>query len=121
MKPIDRSSAEHYIWGTVCDGGHLVKRTDMSIIAERAPPGAKETRHIHSTARRIFFILGGRAVIEIDGERVVLVEGQGIELGEGQRVEMAPGASHQFMNESSKDVHFLVVSHPSTIVDRAEI
>lgn len=113
MKPIDRSSAEHYIWGDVCDGWHLVKRTDMSVIAERVPPGAKEIRHFHSTARQFFFILSGFAVIETNGERVTLKEGQGLEV--------APGISHQFMNESPEDVHFLVVSHPSTRGDRVEV
>jgi mannose-6-phosphate isomerase-like protein (cupin superfamily) len=113
MQLIDRSSAEHYIWGDVCDGWHLVKRTDMSVIAERVPPGAKETRHFHSSARQFFFILSGRAVIEINGERVTLAEGQGIEV--------APGTSHQFINESPEDVHFLVVSHPSTRGDRVEV
>jgi len=113
MQPIDRSSAEHYIWGDVCDGWHLVKRADMSVIAERVPPGAKETRHFHSTARQFFFILSGRAVIEINGDRVILAEGQGIEV--------APGTSHQFINESPEDVHFLVVSHPSTRGDRVEV
>ena len=113
MKPIDRSSAEHYTWGDVCDGWHLVKRSDMSVIAERVPPGAKETCHFHSTARQFFFILSGCAVIETNGGRVTLKEGQGIEV--------APGISHQFMNESPEDVHFLVVSHPSTRGDRVEV
>ncbi|MEO6146425.1 MAG: cupin domain-containing protein [Sulfuriferula sp.] len=85
----------------------------MSIIAERVPSGAKEIRHFHSTARQFFFILSGCAVIEINGERVTLAEGQGIEV--------TPGAPHQFINESSADVHFLVVSHPSTRGDRVEV
>jgi len=113
MQPIDRSSAEHYIWGGMCDGWHFVKRADMSVIAERVPPGAKETRHFHSAARQFFFILSGCAVIEINGERVTLVEGQGFEV--------APGIPHQFMNESSEEVHFLVISHPSTRGDRVDV
>jgi hypothetical protein len=39
MQAIDRSAAEHYIWGQVCEGWHLVDRADMSVIAERVPPG----------------------------------------------------------------------------------
>ncbi|WAK02337.1 cupin domain-containing protein [Methylobacter sp. YRD-M1] len=110
MKPIDRTCAEHYVWGGVCDGWHLVKRDDMSIIAERVPAGAREARHFHAAARQFFFILSGCAVIEINGERISLMEGQGLEI--------APGMPHQFMNESPEDVHFLVVSHPSTKGDR---
>lgn len=113
MKPIDRSSAEHYTWGATCDGWHLVKRADLSVIAERVPPGGKETRHFHSAARQFFFILSGCAVVEVDGERVVLAEGQGIEV--------APGTPHQFMNESKEEVHFIVISHPTTRGDRVEV
>ncbi len=113
MQPIDRSSAEHYLWGDVCDGWHLVKRPEMSVIAERVPAGAKEKRHVHSMARQFFFILSGSAVIEIDGERVSLAAGQG--------VEVPPGAPHQFMNESQEEVSFLVVSHPSTRGDRVDL
>jgi hypothetical protein len=25
-------NAEHYIWGEICDGWHLLKRDDMSVI-----------------------------------------------------------------------------------------
>ena len=110
---VDRSSAEHYVWGGVCDGWHFVKRQDMSVIAERVPPGARETRHFHPTARQFFYILSGRATIEIDGDRVVLEVGQGVEI--------APGVAHQFINDSPDDVHFLVVSHPTTRGDRVEV
>ncbi len=113
MEPLDRLSAEHYTWGDVCDGWHLVKRTDMSVIAERVPPGAKETRHFHATARQFFFILSGCAILEMDRARVILREGQG--------VEVPPGTPHQFINESLEDVHFLVVSHPSTRGDRVDL
>jgi mannose-6-phosphate isomerase-like protein (cupin superfamily) len=113
MKPIDRSTAEHYTWADVCDGWHLVKRQDMSVIAEKVPPKAKEVRHFHSVARQFFFILDGQAMMEINGERVPLAAGQGIEV--------APGVPHQFMNESNDDVNFLVISHPSTRGDRVDV
>jgi mannose-6-phosphate isomerase-like protein (cupin superfamily) len=110
---IDRASAEHYLWGEACDGWHLLKRDDLSIIAERVPPGAKEIRHFHSETRQFFFILSGSAVMEIEDRCVTLVEGQGLEV--------PPGARHQFRNESLADVHFLVISHPTTRGDRSEV
>ncbi len=113
MQPIDRSTAEQYTWGGVCDGWHLLKRADLSVIAERVPPGARETRHVHGNARQFFYILSGCAVLEINGKRVALTEGQGIEV--------APGMPHQFINESPADVHFLVISHPTTRGDRVEL
>lgn len=109
-KPIERANAEHYLWGKGCDGWHLVKRDDMSVIAERVPSGAGETRHLHEKVRQFFYILSGSAVIEIDGECIPLNEGQGIEV--------APGTPHRFSNESEEDVHFLVFSHPASHGDR---
>lgn len=113
MKPVDRSSAEHYKWAQVCDGWHLVKREDMSVIAERVPPGVSETRHYHAAARQFFYILSGSVVMELEGKYVELSEGQGIEV--------EPGSRHQFMNKSDTDVHFLVISHPTTRGDRVEV
>ncbi|MGZ0079830.1 cupin domain-containing protein [Methylomonas sp. LW13] len=113
MQAIDRSSAEHYTWGNGCDGWHLVKRADMSVISERVPPGASEVRHFHASARQFFYILEGCAILEINGKRIPLSEGQGIEVD--------PGTPHQFLNESSADVRFLVISHPATLGDRLEV
>lgn len=110
MKPVDRGSAEHYVWGGVCDGWHLLRRQDLSVIAERVPPGGKENRHRHHEARQFFYILQGAAVMEIEGAMVALRAGQGLEV--------APGAAHQFRNESTADVHFLVVSTPAARGDR---
>ena len=112
-KPVDRSTAEHYTWGGRCDGWHLVKRADLSVIAERVPPGGSEVRHVHSAATQFFFVLRGRAVLEVNGERVALAEGQGLEV--------APGTAHQVLNESTEDVDFLLVSHPSTRGDRVDV
>ena len=112
MKTIDRSSAEHYLWGGVCDGWHLVKRQDLSVIAERIPPGAGETRHFHSIARQFFYVLSGQAVMMIDGDALTLEAGQGIEV--------APGTPHRIGNDSPGDVHFLVISHPTTRGDRID-
>jgi mannose-6-phosphate isomerase-like protein (cupin superfamily) len=61
-------TAEHYKWGgphgTDCDGWHLVKTTDLSIIEELMPPGAQEERHFHAKARQFFFVLEGELSME---------------------------------------------------------
>jgi len=44
MKVISLDNAEHYTWGGVCDGWHLFKSSDLSIIQERVPPGGAEPR-----------------------------------------------------------------------------
>jgi mannose-6-phosphate isomerase-like protein (cupin superfamily) len=111
--PVGLDNAEHYRWGEVCDGWHLLKLDGFSVIRERAPPGAGEVRHRHVRARQFFYVLDGAAVIEVDGIRHALAAGQGLHI--------PPGAAHQFRNESAGDVHFLVVSVPKSHGDRENI
>ncbi len=108
--PISIESAEHYTWGGICDGWHLVRTAELSVIQERVPPGGRETRHLHSRARQFFFILGGEAVLEVAGERHILPAQTGLEI--------APGVAHQFRNESDHDVVFLVISQSPSQSDR---
>ena len=112
-RPVDIGSAEHYCWGDGCDGWHLLKRDDLSVIRGRVPPGAAEVRHRHARSRQFFFVLEGQALLEVDGVRHVLSPGMGLHV--------APGAAHQFRNESQADVHFLVVSSPRSPGDREEV
>ena len=101
MLIVDKTNAEHYLWGNGCDGWHLVKRDGFSVITERVPAGEKEKRHYHSHARQFFYILAGVAVMEMDGLTHVLQTRQGLEV--------PPGIAHQFRNESDLDVLFLVI------------
>lgn len=110
---ISIENAEHYHWGDVCDGWHLVKREDMSVIQERVPAGATEVMHFHNTARQFFYILDGSGAMTFDDKTVVLEKGQGIEI--------PPHVKHQFKNISDADVHFLVISMPSTRGDRIDL
>jgi len=107
---IDTSTSEHYIWGNGCDGWHLLKRDDLSIIQERVSAGEQEQRHYHRTARQFFYILQGEAMLEVDGHWLLLQEQQGIEV--------PPGVPHQFCNKSDRDVIFLVISIPKAHGDR---
>ena len=107
---ISIENAEHYVWGETCDGWHLLKREDMSVIQERVPAGGAEVMHYHMKARQFFYVLEGEGTIVFDEQEVVLRTGQGIEI--------VPGVRHQFKNGSDLDVHFLVISIPSTRGDR---
>jgi mannose-6-phosphate isomerase-like protein (cupin superfamily) len=113
IAPIGTDIAEHYRWGEVCDGWHLLKLDGFSVIRERVPPGTAETRHRHSRARQFFYILDGAAVIEVEGVRHAVPAGQGLHI--------PPGAAHQFRNDSDADVHFLVVSVPKSHGDRENL
>ena len=113
IAPVAIADAEHYRWGEVCDGWHLLKRDELSVIRERVPAGTSETRHRHARSRQFFYVLDGAAVIEVDGISHALAAGQGLHV--------PPGAAHQFRNESEADVHFLVVSAPKSHGDRENV
>jgi mannose-6-phosphate isomerase-like protein (cupin superfamily) len=110
MSPISKETAEHYTWGERCDGWHLLKNPQLSVIQERMPPGTAEVRHFHHHAQQFFYILAGKAVMEVDGGSIVLTAGQGIWIPAGE--------AHQMRNDSGDEVHFLVVSHPPSHGDR---
>lgn len=109
---IDEDSAPHYAWGDGCDGWHLVRTPELSVIRERMPPGTSEVRHHHARARQFFFVLAGRLEIEVGGEVVPLSARQGLEI--------APGVAHQVSNHASEAAEFLVVSQPPSHGDRIE-
>ena len=110
---ISKDTAEHYTWGDGCDGWHLVKQPELSVIHERMPPGTAEVRHYHERARQLFFVLAGTATLEMAGVREAL--------GPQQALEVPPGVPHQVFNESDGDVEFLVISQPPTRGDRINV
>lgn len=110
IKPISISEAEHYISGEVFDCWHLLQHSELSVIQERVPPGGAETKHFHSKARQFFYILSGTALLNFDGHSISLSSGQGIHV--------PPSVPHQFINASSEEVNFLVISSPTPVGDR---
>lgn len=82
----------------------------MSVIEERVPAGSAEVMHYHERARQFFYILGGEGRMSFEDHEIILREGQGLEI--------PPMVEHQFKNNSQMDVHFLVISVPSTRGDR---
>jgi len=93
-------NVEHYFWGEVCEGWHLLKRDDMSVIQERVPAGGAEVMHYHTQARQFFYILEGEGTIIFEDHEVVLHKGQGMEI--------PPQIKHQFKNTSSQTCFFLL-------------
>ncbi|MFP5226583.1 MAG: cupin domain-containing protein [Acidobacteriota bacterium] len=108
--PVSAETAEHYTWGEVCDGWHLVRSGALSVIEERMPPGATEQRHAHGTARQFFYVLEGELTMEVEGR----LHG----IGARQGLEIAPGEKHQARNDSAREVRFLVISAPPSHGDR---
>ena len=110
---ISIENAEHYLWGGNSDGWHLLKHEDMSVIEERVPSGGSEVMHYHERARQFFYILEGEGTMSFEDREVIL--------GKGQGLEVAPLTKHQFKNNSQVEVHFLVISVPSTGGDRVNL
>jgi mannose-6-phosphate isomerase-like protein (cupin superfamily) len=113
---VSKSNAEHYKWGgTVgsdCDGWHLVRTPELSIIEEAMPSGTRETRHHHRRARQFFFVIEGELTLEIEDKSITLHVGEGAEI--------APGQAHQAINQSAGGTRFLVTSQPPSHGDRVE-
>lgn len=107
---VSRNNAEHYHWGTDCDGWHLVKDKELSVIEEFMPPGSAEVRHHHEHAQQFFYILSGEVLMEIEGKTTLIPAGSGIRV--------LPGREHQIRNPSSGAVRFLVISQPPSHNDR---
>src|SRR5262249_57700041 len=103
---VSTNNAERYSWGDACDGWHLVKSQELSIIEERMPPQTAERRHVHSNADQFFYILSGEAQMEIEGQMVTLTARNAIFIEHGR--------PHKISNGSSQDVTFLVISRPTT-------
>lgn len=108
--PISTANAEHYTWGNNCDGWHLVRTPDLSIIEELMPPGTSETRHRHIHARQFFYVLEGELTLEVERHNHILHAGQGLEI--------SPGTPHQAINRSTAPTRFQVTSQPPSHGDR---
>jgi len=109
---VSRKNAEHYRWGNDCDGWHLVKDENLSVIEEFIPSGACEVRHYHQKAQQFFYIyiLSGEVMMEVEGRNTLLPAGTGIRV--------LPGNRHQISNPSSGAARFLVISQPPSHGDR---
>lgn len=108
--PVSIANAEHYTWGGICDGWHLLRGENLSVIEERMPPGTAEQRHFHQRARQFFYVLEGELTLEVDQRACLVTAGKGLEI--------APGQPHQALNRSVTDVRFLVISQPPGHGDR---
>lgn len=110
---ISTATAEHYHWGDLahpCDGWHLLRSSELSVIEERMPQGTAEQRHIHHRSRQLFYVLAGELTLELDGEHH--------QLRPGEALEIAPGKAHQAINRGEADTRFLVTSQPPSHGDR---
>ena len=113
LLPVSRATAERYTWGQNCDGWHLVRDEQLSVIEEEMPAGTSEVLHYHGRAQQFFFVLSGEAVMDVDGREVRLTAREGMHI--------SPGIRHQIRNVSKQPVQFLVISQPPSHGDRVPV
>ena len=110
---ISRETAEHYSWGSGCDGWHLLRQDTLSVIEERMPPRTSEVLHRHRQATQFFYVLRGELHIDVDGVMHHVPSGSGLEVRRGE--------PHQVFNNGSEPAEFLVVSQPPSHGDREDL
>lgn len=106
----NKTTSEHYQWGDNCDGWHLLKTDSLSVIEERMPPGTEEIQHFHHKAQQFFYILSGIATFEWEDQVETISTSEGIHI--------PPMTKHKIRNNSSDELHFLVISQPKAHGDR---
>lgn len=107
-----KDNSEYYNWGDNCSGWHLVKSQSLSVIEELMPPNTKEKKHYHSKSQQLFRILRGKAIFEIENEIFEVQNGEGIHI--------SPNLKHRIRNDQNEALEFIVISEPTTRVDRFE-
>lgn len=110
IRATSKDNAEHYLWGEQCDGWHLLRSQDLSVIEERMPPGTSEQRHFHEKAQQLFYVLSGELTLEVQGSFFTLKANESLHV--------PPQSPHQAINRSTADTRFLVISQPPSHGDR---
>lgn len=109
----DRTNSENYFWGEGCQGWRLNDSDDLSVIEEVMPPGTAEKWHYHQQAFQFFYILKGTAIFEFDNKEYTVIASRGLSI--------TPGTVHRISNKSKDELHFLVISQPTTKNDRVNV
>ena len=110
---ISIKNAEHYKWGQDCDGWHLLKNDELSVIEECMAPASFDQKHYHRKAQQLFYILKGEAAFEMNGQMHTIHPGESIHV--------SPGVPHSISNKGTELLRFIVISAPKSHGDRVDI
>ena len=110
---INKTNSIHYKWGENCESWNLVDKENLSVKLEKMPSKTREKLHFHQNAQQFFFILKGQAVFYFAGKQETINEQEGIMI--------EPGIRHFIANETEHELEFLVISQPTTNIDRINI
>lgn len=106
-------NSEQYQWGQNCEGWHLLKSDDLSVIQECMPKDTAEVLHYHRKAQQVFYILSGEATFEINGETQTV--------SANESIHVPSNTLHKISNRQEEYLSFLLVSQPKAQGDRVEI
>jgi mannose-6-phosphate isomerase-like protein (cupin superfamily) len=76
----------------------------QSLAEARLPAGGSTQRHYHAASEEIYFVLAGRADMELDGSHA--------ELGPGDGVAIPPGTWHEIAALGDAELRFLCCCAP---------
>jgi 3-hydroxyisobutyrate dehydrogenase-like beta-hydroxyacid dehydrogenase/mannose-6-phosphate isomerase-like protein (cupin superfamily) len=107
------NTAPHDVWGAGCHAWRLATQTDLAVTEELMPPGAAERWHLHEAAWQAFYVLDGCAVL--------VTPTASVDISAGMLIQVPPGTVHQLRNDSTRPARLLVISAPSTHLDRREM
>lgn len=111
--PISAATVQASAWGDGCTGWTLLARPALHVMEEEMTAGTQEVRHLHPNIAHLYYVLSGRAVVEIGGCTVAA--------GAGQAVEIGAGDPHQITNNSDAALRFLVISSGPPRDDRQDL
>jgi mannose-6-phosphate isomerase-like protein (cupin superfamily) len=100
-------------WGCGCTGWTLLSRPDLHVMEEEMTTGTQELRHLHDRTTQLYYVLRGKAVVDVGGSRAAA--------GAGEAIEIQPGDAHQIRNDSDTGLRFLVISSGPPRDDRRDL
>ena len=103
-EPISPETARRATWDDECTAYYLCDRSDLSVVQELLPPGARTRAHAHDRSRQFFYVLRGDATMMLGPSVVSIPAGSGLEV--------PPRVRHQLRNDGDEDLEVMVVSSP---------
>ena len=101
-----------YTWGMLCEGWHYLSIPSVGVKMEMMPHGSMEKWHGHRFADQMFFIMQGKAYIELHDESMKLLP--------NESVHIPPRRIHRITNQEEEDLKFLIITAPNNLFDRIE-
>ena len=111
--PVGAATARPSESGDGCTGWTLVALPSLHVMEEQMAAGTRERRHFHRNTTQFYYVLDGKATVEVGSTSVAVEAGQGIEIGIGD--------PHQIRNETDAALRFLVISSSSPRDDRQDL